>query len=114
MMNRAPLMMMRSAFVAWMAALVLSPLAAQAADDHARPAPAGSQSKPLQSVKRGTDAAGRSINRADHAARRGIATGSERASAGPRRVGEAFGRKLAPGSSGRAAPPPVGPQGNPP
>ena len=113
MMNRASLMM-RSAFVAWMAALVLSPLAAQAADDHVKPAPAGSQSKPLQGVKRGTDAAGRSINRADHAARRGIATGSERASAGPRRVGEAFGRKLAPGSSGRPAPPPVGPQGNPP
>lgn len=80
----------------------------------AEPAPAGSNSRPIQGMKRGTDAAGRGIYKADNAARRGIAHGSERASAGPRRVGEAFGRKLAPGSSGRAAAPPVGPQGNAP
>lgn len=65
-------------------------------------------------VQRGTDAAARGIDHADHSARRGIARGSEAASRPVRNVGEAFGRKLSPGSSGRTAPPPVGPQGNAP
>lgn len=69
-------------------------------------------SKVLGGAQRGTDAAGRGIDRADSAARQGIRNGAERASRPVRGVGEAFGRKLAPGSSGRAEPPPVGPQGN--
>jgi hypothetical protein len=92
-----------------MAAALAGPVAMAA-----EPAPAGSNSRPIQGIKRGTHAAGRGIQKADGAARQGIASGSERASAGPRRVGEAFGRKLAPGSSGRASPPLVGPQGNAP
>lgn len=70
--------------------------------------------KATSGMQRGTDAAGRGIERADDATRRGIQRGSEAASRPVRNVGEAFGRKLAPGSSGRAAPPPVGPQGNAP
>ena len=71
-------------------------------------------SKVVSSVQRGTNAAGRGIDRADNATRRGVNNVSARASRPVRNVGEAFGRKLAPGSSGRAAPPPVGPQGNAP
>ena len=70
--------------------------------------------KATSGMQRGADAAGRGIERADDSARRGIQRGSEAASRPVRNVGEAFGRKLAPGSSGRAAPPPVGPQGNAP
>ena len=70
--------------------------------------------KVVSSVQRGTNAAGRGIDRADSATRRGVNNVSARASRPVRNVGEAFGRKLAPGSSGRAAPPPVGPQGNAP
>lgn len=70
--------------------------------------------KVVSSVQRGTNAAGRSIDHADAATRRGVGDVSEKASRPVRNVGEAFGRKLAPGSSGRAAPPPVGPQGNAP
>jgi len=70
--------------------------------------------KATAGMQRGTDAAGRGVDRADGAARRGIQRGSEAASRPVRNIGEAFGRKLAPGSSGRAAPPPVGPQGNAP
>lgn len=66
--------------------------------------------KVVGGVQRGTDAAGGGIARGDAAARRGISRGSESASRPVRNVGEAFGRKLSPGSSGRAAPPPVGPQ----
>lgn len=66
------------------------------------------------SVQRGTNAAGRGVNRADAATRRGINNVSEKASRPVRNVGEAFGRKLSPGSSGRAAPPSVGPQGSAP
>jgi hypothetical protein len=68
----------------------------------------------VSGVQRGTNAAGRGIDRADSATRRGVNNVSARASRPVRNVGEAFGRKLAPGSSGRAAPPPVGPQGNSP
>lgn len=68
-------------------------------------------SKVINGVQRGTNAAGRGIDRAENATRRGVNNVSEKASRPVRRVGEAFGRKLAPGSSGRAAPPPVGPQG---
>lgn len=70
--------------------------------------------KVVGGVQRGTNAAGRGVNRADAATRRGVANVSEKASRPVRNVGESFGRKLAPGSSGRAAPPPVGPQGNAP
>ncbi|MET3392901.1 hypothetical protein ABIC33_003568 [Variovorax sp. 1140] len=70
--------------------------------------------KVVGSVQRGTNAAGRSIDRADSATRRGVNNVSEKASRPVRRVGEAFGRKLSPGSSGRAAPPSVGPQGSAP
>jgi hypothetical protein len=66
------------------------------------------------SVERGTDAAGRGVNRADAATRRGVNNVSEKASRPVRNVGEAFGRKLSPGSSGRARPPAVGPQGSAP
>jgi len=71
-------------------------------------------SKVVNSVQRGTNAAGRGIDRAENATRRGVNNVSEKASRPVRRVGEAFGRKLAPGSSGRTAPPPVGPQGSAP
>jgi hypothetical protein len=70
--------------------------------------------KVVGSVQRGTNAAGRGIDHADAATRRGVNNVSEKASRPVRRVGEAFGRKLSPGSSGRAAPPSVGPQGNAP
>ncbi len=66
------------------------------------------------SVQRGTNAAGRGVNRADAATRRGVNNVSEKASRPVRRVGEAFGRKLSPGSSGRSSPPAVGPQGHAP
>jgi hypothetical protein len=65
-------------------------------------------------VQRGTNAAGRGVDRADAATRRGVNNVSEKASRPVRNVGEAFGRKLSPGSSGRARPPSVGPQGNAP
>ncbi|MDQ0015242.1 hypothetical protein J2W23_003641 [Variovorax boronicumulans] len=71
-------------------------------------------SKVVSGVQRGTNAAGRGIDRAEDATRRGVNNVSARASRPVRNVGEAFGRKLAPGSSGRAAPPPVGPQGSAP
>lgn len=65
-------------------------------------------------MQRGTNAAGRGVARADSATRRGVGYVSEKASRPVRNVGEAFGRKLSPGSSGRAAPPPVGPSSNAP
>ena len=70
--------------------------------------------KVVGSVQRGTNAAGRGVNRADAATRRGVNNVSEKASRPVRNVGEAFGRKLSPGSGGRARPPAVGPQGNAP
>jgi len=70
--------------------------------------------KVVGSVQRGTNAAGRGVDRADAATRRGVNNVSEKASRPVRRVGEAFGRKLSPGSSGRAAPPSVGPQSSAP
>ncbi|SEK17216.1 MULTISPECIES: hypothetical protein [unclassified Variovorax] len=66
------------------------------------------------SVERGTDPAGRGVNRADAATRRGVNHVSEKASRPVRNVGEAIGRRLSPGSSGRTAPPATGPQGNAP
>lgn len=93
---------------------------AQSADSPPRTEPAHTlqppprDSKVVNSVQRGTHAAGRGIDRAENAARRGVNNVSEKASRPVRRVGESFGRKLAPGSSGRTAPPPVGPQGNAP
>lgn len=105
------------------AAVLLPPVAvvhAQSADNppkaqraHTLKAPPRN-SKVVSGVQRGTNAAGRGIDRADAATRRGVNNVSEKASRPVRNVGEAFGRKLAPGSSGRAAPPPVGPQGSAP
>lgn len=105
------------------AALLLLPAAAvhaQSADNPPKVQPAHTlpppprESKVVNSVQRGTNAAGRGIDRAEDATRRGVNNVSEKASRPVRRVGESFGRKLAPGSSGRTAPPPVGPQGNAP
>lgn len=110
------------ALAALISAALALPLAAQAQSsdnppqaERARTLKSPSRKgKVVGGMQRGTDAAGRGIDRGDAAARRGISRGSESASRPVRRVGEAFGRKLAPGSSGRAAPPPVGPQGNAP
>jgi len=104
------------------ALLVLSTAAAhaQSADNPPKAEPAHTlkppprNSKAVSGVQRGTNAAGRGIDRAEDATRRGVNNVSEKASRPVRNVGESFGRKLAPGSSGRAAPPPVGPQGNAP
>lgn len=63
----------------------------------------------LGSAKRGADAAGRGVDRAEGATRRGVDNVSERASRPVRRVGESLGRKL-PGGTRHPAPPPVGPQ----
>ncbi|MBS78032.1 hypothetical protein [Variovorax sp.] len=114
---------LRLAAAASLAALMLLPAAsvqAQSADNPPRAQRAHTlkspprDSKVIGGVQRGTNAAGRGIDRADDATRRGVDKVSQRASRPVRNVGEAFGRKLAPGSSGRAAPPPVGPQGNAP
>ena len=104
------------------ALLLLSATAvhAQSADNPPKVQPAHTlpppprDSKVVNSVQRGTNAAGRGIDRAEDATRRGVNNVSEKASRPVRRVGESFGRKLAPGSNGRAAPPPVGPQGSAP
>lgn len=112
----------RTAHLLAAALLVLAGSAAQAqsADNPPRAQPAHTippppqDSKVIRGVQRGTNAAGRGIDRAENATRRGVNNVSEKASRPVRRVGEAFGRKLAPGSSGRAAPPPVGPQGSAP
>lgn len=63
----------------------------------------------LGSAKRGADAAGRGVDRAEGATRRGVDNVSERASRPVRRAGESLGRKL-PGGTRHPAPPPVGPQ----
>lgn len=105
---------LRLAAAASLAALMLLPAASvQAQRAHTLKSPPR-DSKVIGGVQRGTNAAGRGIDRADDATRRGVDKVSQRASRPVRNVGEAFGRKLAPGSSGRAAPPPVGPQGNAP
>jgi|GEM_PF-379926 len=103
------------------AMLLAAPVQAQTANDppQTRPAqtipkPQPRDSKVLGGMQRGTDAAGRGMDRAGDATQRGVNKASEAASRPVRNVGEAFGRKLAPGSSGRATPPPVGPQGNAP
>ena len=72
------------------------------------------QNKVLHGVQRGADATGRGIDRAGQATERGVSNVSERASRPVRNLGERIGRKLAPGSSGHAGTPPVGPQGNAP
>ena len=69
--------------------------------------------KVLGGIQRGADAAGRSIDHADAATRRGVNNTSERASRPIRNFGESLGRKL-PGGHGRSAPPAVGPQGSAP
>jgi hypothetical protein len=111
-----------ASFALAMAAALWLPVAAQAqsADNPPKAQRAHTLKQPSRggkvvgSVQRGTNAAGRGIDRADAATRRGVNNVSEKASRPVRNVGEAFGRKLAPGSSGRAAPPVVGPQGNAP
>ena len=70
-------------------------------------------SKVLGGVQRGTDAAGRGIDHADAATRRGVNNTSDRASRAVRNLGGSPGRKL-PGGTGRSAPPKVGPQGSAP
>ena len=111
------------AFALAAAAFLLLPTAAvhaQSADNPPRAQRAHTLKAPprdsrvVSGVQRGTNAAGRGIDRADRATRRGVGYVSEKASRPVRNVGESFGRRLAPGSSGRAAPPPVGPQGNAP
>jgi hypothetical protein len=105
-----------------MAAVLCLPAAAQAqsADNPPKAQRAHTLKAPARHgpvvgrVERGTEAAGRGVDRADAATRRGVNNVSEKASRPVRNVGEAFGRKLAPGSSGRARPPAVGPQGNAP
>jgi hypothetical protein len=69
--------------------------------------------KVLGGIQRGSEAAGRSIDHADSATRRGIGNASERASRPVRNFGESLGRKL-PGGRGRSAQPAVGPQGTAP
>lgn len=63
----------------------------------------------LGTAKKGADAAGRGVDRAENATRRGVDNVSERASRPVRRAGESLGRKL-PGGTRQPAPPPVGPQ----
>ena len=67
----------------------------------------------VSSVQRGTNAAGRGVNHADSATRRGVANVAEKASRPVRRFGDAIGRRLGPGPNSGAAPA-VGPQGNAP
>ncbi|MGJ7545199.1 hypothetical protein [Variovorax sp. LT1R16] len=74
-----------------------------------KPPPPPRDGTALGSAKRGADAAGRGVNRAEGATRRGVDNVSERASRPVRRAGESLGRKL-PGGTRHPAPPPVGPQ----
>jgi len=83
-----------------------SPPRAERAHTHKAPSRDG---KVLDSVQRGSDAAGRGVDRAGNATRRGVDNVSERASRPVRNAGESLGRKL-PGSTRHPAPPPVGPQ----
>ena len=80
----------------------------EAADAGRASEPAGSQ--PLSGMARGTRAAGNAIERGDAAARRGIQNGADRATAGPRRVGEAFGRMLSRDADGPSSATRKGPQ----
>jgi hypothetical protein len=103
---------------AWLALLPLA-AAAQNANDpptaqraHTLKSPP-QNGKVLGGIQRGTDAAGRSIDHADSATRRGVNNTSERASRPIRHFGESLGRKL-PGGNRRGAPPSVGPQGSAP
>lgn len=68
----------------------------------------------VNSVQRGTSAAGRGVNHADSATRRGVANVSEKASRPVRRFGDAIGRRLGPGPNSGGVAPAVGPQGNAP
>lgn len=113
---------LHASLAATMVAALWLPVAAQAqsADNppqaqraHTLKSPARS-GKVVGSVQRGTNAAGRGVDRADAATRRGVNNVSEKASRPVRNVGEAIGRKLSPGSGRRARPPAVGPQGNAP
>jgi hypothetical protein len=71
-------------------------------------------SKVLNGIERGSDAAGHGIERGASATRRGMDNTAERASAPVRRWGEALGRKITPHGTRYAAAPSVGPQGNAP
>lgn len=110
---------------------MLSPLAAGAQEANApitratpnsepktqhQPAPKAQphEGKVLGSIARGTDAAGRGIERAGEATRRGVDHTAERAGAPMRRWGEALGRKLGIGPAKSVAAVGVGPQGNAP
>ena len=106
--------------IALAALLMAGAAAAQAPNTDTKPAP----SRPAQTIKpvpknkvgdsiqHGTDAAGRSIARADSATRDGINRGSEAASRPVRNLGDSLGRKLGLGPTRSA--PPVGPQGQQP
>jgi hypothetical protein len=99
------------ACVAFVTAALLSTAAcAQGADAPTKP----HDSKVLNGIGRGADAAGRGIGRASDATRRGVDHTAERASAPIRRWGEALGRKLSPHSAKTTASSGVGPQGNAP
>jgi hypothetical protein len=71
--------------------------------------PAPHYGKVGNSIQHGTDAAGRGVAKADHAARSGIDKGSEAASRPVRNLGDKLGRKLGLGPAS-PAPPARGPQ----
>jgi hypothetical protein len=81
---------------------------------HAAAKAAPHDSKVLNGIERGTDAAGHGIERGASATRRGVDNTAERASAPVRRWGEALGRKITPHGAGYAAAPSTGPQGTAP
>ena len=71
--------------------------------------PSSRYGKVGNSIQRGTDAAGRGVANADHAARRGIDKGSETASRPVRNLGDKLGRAIGLGPA-RSGPPARGPQ----
>lgn len=96
-------------------ALGLGPAGAQAKDTRTDQAPQSHPSqgsKVLGGMQRGTDAAGRGIDKAEKATRRGVNRVSESASRPVRNVGESFGRKLeqGPGGGRARAPATTGPK----
>ncbi|RZL89732.1 MAG: hypothetical protein EOP82_18400 [Variovorax sp.] len=97
-----------------LAAVLALPAAASAQDGHSTGKAPPRDSKVLGGIQRGADATGRGIDRAGQATQHGVNTASERASRPLRNAGESLGRKLSLGSSGRSAPPAVGPQGSAP
>lgn len=87
------------------------PAQAEPAQTLKRPSTDG---KVLGGVKRGTDAAGRGIDKAGDATLRGVNRASESAARPVRNVGESFGRKLeqGPGGGRSRARTTTGPQGD--